>query len=311
MTRRICEGQIAIVTGAGRGIGRAEALELARNGAKVVVNDIGTGANGDGASEGPAKAVVDEIRAMGGEAVANGDDVGDYDAAARLVQTAIGTFGGLHIVVNNAGFLRDRLLVNMSPEEWDDVVRVHLRGLYAVTHHAAKYWRTLSKQRSGSASVINTTSASGLYGMVGQCNYGAAKAGVAAFTVIVAQELRRYGVTVNAIAPAAVTRLTEKLVPEDKKVPPGAFNPLAPENVAPLVAWLASVEARGVSGRVFNVGGGAISVADQWAVGAEFLASGPLESQALGGPMRELLARARPNPDYLGRVMPSADEPSV
>ena len=306
MTQRICEGQVAVVTGAGRGIGRAEALELARQGAKVVVNDLGTSAGGDGSSTGPAQAVVEEIKAMGGEAVASGDDVGDYDAAARLVQTAVDSFGDLHILVNNAGFLRDRLLVNMSPQEWDDVVRVHLRGLYAVTHHAAKHWRNMSKQRPVSASVINTSSASGLYGMVGQSNYGAAKAGVASFSVIVAQELARYGVTVNAIAPAAVTRLTEKLVPEDQKVPAGAFNPLAPENVAPLVAWLASADARGVTGRVFNVGGGAISVADQWAIGAEIRSSGPWDGASMGNQMKELLTRARPQPDYLGRVPPAA-----
>jgi NAD(P)-dependent dehydrogenase (short-subunit alcohol dehydrogenase family) len=305
MTQRICEGQVAIVTGAGRGIGRAEALELARQGAKVVVNDLGTSASGEGTSAGPAQAVVEEIKALGGEAIANGADVGDYDAAAQLVQSAIDAFGALHILVNNAGFLRDRLLVNMSPQEWDDVVRVHLRGLYAVTHHAAKHWRALSKQRPVMASVINTSSGSGLYGMVGQSNYGAAKAGVASFTVIVAQELSRYGVTVNAIAPAAVTRLTEKLVPEEQKVPEGAFNPLAPKNVAPLVAWLASAAARGVTGRVFNVGGGAISVADQWAIGAEIRSSGPWDGASLDAPMKDLLARARPQPDYLGRV-PSA-----
>lgn len=302
MTGRLCEGRVAIVTGAGRGIGRAEALELARQGAKVVVNDLGTSASGTGISEDPANAVVREIRALGGEAVANGDDVADFEAAGRLVHAAIDTFGDLHVLVNNAGFLRDRLLVNMSPQEWDDVVRVHLRGLYAMTHHAAKHWRAQSKQRTVVASVINTTSGSGLYGMVGQSNYGSAKAGVAAFTVIVAQELARYGVTVNAIAPAAVTRLTENLVPEDKKVPAGAYNPLAPENVAPLVAWLSSAEARDITGRIFNVGGGRISVADQWAIGAEISSDEPWNSASLGGPMREMLSRARPNPDYLGRI---------
>ena len=205
-------GAVVVITGAGRGIGREHALEFASQGAKVVVNDLGAEPDGTGSSAGPAGQVVDEIRAMGGEAVANGDDVADFEAAGRLIQTAIDTFGTIDVLVNNAGILRDRMLVNMTIDEWDAVIRVHLRGTFGPSRHAVDYWRNRSKAGgSNDARIINTTSPSGIYGNVGQTNYGAAKAGIASFTVIAAMELGRYGVTVNAIAPAALTRLTQNL----------------------------------------------------------------------------------------------------
>src|SRR5580704_15616229 len=256
----IAEGRVAIVTGAGRGIGRGHAMELARQGAKVVVNDLGTEVDGQGSSEGPAGAVVDEIRAVGGEAVANGDDVSDWDGAGRLVETALQAFGSLDIVVNNAGILRDRMLANMTIEEWDAVIRVHLRGTFATMRRAAEYWR--ARTRSGGtndARIINTTSASGLFGNVGQANYGAAKGAIAAATIIAASELGRYGVTVNAIAPGAYTRMTEQAKPGSRaSVEPGAFDVSDPDNIAPLVAWLASPESADVTGRIFTVRGGQI-----------------------------------------------------
>src|SRR3954463_3177515 len=243
----VCDGRVVIVTGAGRGIGREEALDLARHGALVVVNDVGVARDGTGADATPAQEVVDEIKAMGGEAVANYDDVSDFDGAKRLVQTAIESFGTLDVLVNNAGILRDRMLVNMSIDEWDAVIRVHLRGTFATAHHAANYWRERSKAGDPvDARIINTSSSSGIYGNVGQTNYGAAKAGIAAFSVIAAMELERYGVTVNAIAPAALTRMTEDLVrwTGDNET---EWDPRDPSNIAPLVVWLGSSESKGIT----------------------------------------------------------------
>ena len=208
----ICEGRVAIVTGAGRGLGREHAFELARQGARVVVNDLGSSVDGSGSSAGPANEVVEAIRRIGAQAVVNADDVSDWDGARRLVETAIETFGGLDVLVNNAGILRDRMIVNMTLEEWDDVIRVHLRGTFAPTHWAARYWRDRAKEgEQNDARVICTSSSSGIYGNVGQTNYGTAKAGIASFTIIASKELERYGVTVNAIAPGARTRMTEEL----------------------------------------------------------------------------------------------------
>jgi len=260
----ICDSRVAIVTGAGGGIGRAEALTLAREGARVVVNDLGGSVSGEGASTGPAQAVVDEIVAMGGEAVANTDDVADFDGAGRLVQQAIDTFGQLDVLVCNAGILRDRMLVNMTVEEWDAVIRVHLRGTFCPVRHAAAYWRDRAKAgKENDARVILTSSTSGIYGNVGQTNYGAAKAGIAAFAIIAAAELGRYGVTVNAIAPAALTRMTANLG--------GAFEPtdeakarMDPQWVANVVTWLASPESRAWTGRVVETSGMRTAVAQGW-----------------------------------------------
>lgn len=300
----ICDGRVVIVTGAGRGIGRGHALEFARQGAKVVVNDLGAEVDGTGSSTGPAGEVVEAIRAMGGEAVANGEDVSDWDGAQRLVQSAIDRFGELHVLVNNAGILRDRMLVNMTPEEWDSVIQVHLRGTVAPSRHAAAYWRGLSKAGTPlDARIINTTSASGIYGNQGQSNYGAAKAGIAAFTVITAQELGRYGVTVNAVAPGALTRMTEKLVrwSDDDKPDAEKFDERAPDNIAPLVVWLASPEAGDVTGRVFNARGGHVSVAEGWHAGPGADKGARWDPAELGSVVPDLVAKAAPNADMSGQ----------
>jgi len=267
----ICEGRVVIVTGAGRGIGREEALAFAREGAKVVVNDLGGDVHGEGGDRGLALQVVDEIEAMGGKAVANGDDVADWDGAERLVKTAIDTFGGLDVLVNNAGILRDRMFANMSEAEWDAVIRVHLKGHFCPTRHAVGYWRAQKKAgETVDARIINTSSASGLQGSVGQTNYGAAKAGIAALTIIQGAELRRYGVTANAIAPAARTRMTEELFAHMmSESGEGEFDAWGPECIAPLVVWLGSAASVEVTGRVFEVQGGKISVGDGWRTGPE------------------------------------------
>jgi NAD(P)-dependent dehydrogenase (short-subunit alcohol dehydrogenase family) len=263
--RRLCDGRVVIVTGAGRGIGREHALEFARHGAKLVVNDLGSEPDGSGSSTGPAGEVVDAIRAAGGEAVANGDDVAEWDGAGRLLTTALEAYGRLDVLVNNAGILRDRMLVNMTPEEWDDVIRVHLRGHFCPTRQAAAYWRDQAKAGAQvDARVINTSSGAGLMGSIGQSNYVAAKAGIAGLTVVAAAELGRYGVTVNAIAPSARTRLTEGVFVDMMARPDGGFDTMAPENISPLVVWLGSAESANVTGRMFEVEGGSISVADGW-----------------------------------------------
>ena len=256
----MCEGRVAIVTGAGRGIGREHALMMASEGAKVVVNDVGGSRDGAGHSEGPAHDVVAEIEGMGGQAAANGDDISSWQGAGNVVKQAIDTFGGLDILVNNAGILRDRMLVNMTEEEWDAVIKVHLKGTFGVSRFAAAYWRERSKNgETNEARIINTTSPSGIYGNAGQTNYGAAKAGIATFTVIAAMELERYGITVNAIAPTALTRMTEDLglgnASEEAKAA------MDPRWIAPLCTWLASPQSNGVTGQVFEVSGGWLAVA--------------------------------------------------
>jgi NAD(P)-dependent dehydrogenase (short-subunit alcohol dehydrogenase family) len=264
----ICEGRVAIVTGAGRGIGRGHALELARQGAAVVVNDVGATVDGSGSDVGPAQLVVDEICAAGGQAVANTDDVADWDGARALVHTAIDTFGRLDVLVNNAGILRDRMLFNMDEGEWDAVIRVHLKGTFAPTRWAAEHWRAEKKaDRPVDARVICTSSTSGLFANPGQSNYGAAKSGIATFAIIASKELAPYGVTANAIAPGARTRMTENLGAGRPAPEPGEWDARDPENVAPLVTWLASAESAGVTGRVFGVGGGRITVCTPWGRG--------------------------------------------
>ncbi|MEV0383093.1 SDR family oxidoreductase [Nonomuraea sp. NPDC050643] len=291
----IVEGRVVIVTGAARGIGRGHALEFARQGAKVVVNDLGAEVDGTGSS-GAAAEVVAEIEAMGGQAVVNGEDVSDFDGAERLIQAAVDRFGGLDVLVNNAGILRDRMLVNMTADEWDAVIKVHLRGTFAPLRHAAAYWRARAKAgESVDARIINTTSSSGIYGNPGQGNYGAAKAGIAGLTIIAAKELERYGVTVNAIAPAALTRMTEGLLPE------GATG-ADPDDIAPLVVWLAGAEARAVTGRVFNVRAGVISVAEGWHAGPGVDKGGRWDPAELGAVIPALVDKAAPNAMTNGRI---------
>jgi len=295
---KLCEGRVAIVTGAGRGIGREHALLLAAHGAKVVVNDLGGSMSGEGADVGPAQQVVDEIRALGGEAVANTDDISDWEGAQRLIQTAIDSFGGLDVLINNAGILRDRMLTNMSEEEWDAVIKVHLKGTFAPSRHAAAYWRERAKAgETNDARIINTSSPSGIYGNVGQTNYGAAKAGIAAFTIIAAKELARYGVTVNAIAPAALTRMTENLGMGQADEETKAM--MSPAHIAPIVCWLASPESAQVTGRVFDVSGRMLSVSEGWHRGPtiENPTDDPVE---LGPQVVDLVGKARPNANMLG-----------
>ena len=289
---RLCEGRIAIVTGAGRGIGREHALSLAAQGAKVVVNDLGGNVDGSGGDLSPAEQVVAEIKAMGGEAVANGDSVSDWNGAQRLIKTAIDAFGDLHVVVNNAGILRDRMLFSMAEEEWDAVINVHLKGTFAPSRFACAYWRERSKEGTPvDGRIINTTSVSGIYGNPGQTNYGAAKAGIAAFTNIAALEMARYGVTVNAVAPVALTRMTEGLGPapetdEDRER-------RSPRWIAPIITWLASEESKAVSGRVFEASGDVLAIAEGWVRGPRVA---PVDDATKLGPIvADLMAKARKN----------------
>ncbi|UIJ63984.1 SDR family oxidoreductase [Amycolatopsis acidiphila] len=287
------EGRVVIVTGAGRGIGRAHALAFAREGAQVVVNDIGAALDGSGSSGGPAQEVVEEIEALGGKAVANTDDVADWQGASRLVAAALERFGRLDVLVNNAGFLRDRMLVNLGEDEWDAVIRVHLKGHFAPMRHAAAYWRAEAKAgRAPEARVINTSSGAGLLGSVGQGNYSAAKAGIAGLTVVAAAEFARYGVTVNAIAPAARTRMTEPTF--DMAAPESGFDAMAPENVSPLVVWLGSAESAQVTGRVFEVDGGRVSLAQGWRHGVSVDKGARWEPSELGNVVSRLLADSPP-----------------
>jgi NAD(P)-dependent dehydrogenase (short-subunit alcohol dehydrogenase family) len=297
---RICEGRVAIVTGAGRGLGREHALELARQGAKVVVNDLGAAADGVGASGDPANEVVALIEQMGGQAVANGDDVADFEGAGRMVQQAIDTFGGLDVLVNNAGFLRDRMLVNTGEEEWDAVIRVHLKGHFAPLRHASAYWRAEAKEgRTRAARVVNTSSGAGLQGSVGQATYTAAKAGIAGLTLVAAQELGRYGVTVNAIAPVARTRMTEDVFAETMARPESGFDAVDPANVSPVVAWLASEDSAEVTGRVIEVEGGKICIEEGWRHGPTVDIGRRWEADDVGPTVRDLLAKAEtPEPVY-------------
>lgn len=296
MSKGICDGRVVIITGSGRGIGRAHALAFAAEGAKVVVNDIGTELDGRGeATTGPAAEVVTAIREAGGEAVANGDDVADWEGGARLVQTALDAFGRLDVVVNNAGFVRDRMFVSTSEEEWDAVIRVHLKGHFCVTRHATAHWRDRAKAGDKlDARIINTSSGAGLQGSIGQATYSAAKAGIAALTLVQAAELRRYGITSNAIAPAARTRMTETVFAEMMAKPDSGFDAMAPENVSPLVVWLGSAESRDVTGQVFEIAGGKLNVADGWRTGPGVDKGARFAPAELGGVVRDLLGKATP-----------------
>ncbi len=292
------QDRVAIVTGAGRGIGREYAIMLAEHGAKVVVNDLGGARDGTGAAAGPAAEVVEEIVKAGGQAVANGDDVSDWNGAQRMIQQALDTYGGLDVLVSNAGILRDRMLVNMTEQEWDAVIKVHLKGTFAPAHFAAAYWRERSKAgQPVDARLINTTSVSGIYGNAGQTNYGAAKAGIAAFTIIAARELGRYGVTVNCIAPGALTRLTEDLGPAELTDEDKARR--SPRWIAPIVTWLASTESSEVTGRIFEAAGGLLAVAEGWHRGPT---AEPIEDPTQLGPVvQDLVKRARKNAGMNGQ----------
>ncbi len=307
-----CTGRVVVITGAGNGIGRAHALAFAAQGAKVVVNDLGGprdggGSPGNGAKghrgPGPAQAVADEIIAAGGQAIANTDDISPWAGAQRLIEAAVTAFGGLDVVVNNAGILRDRMIVTMTERDWDAVMGVHLKGTFAVLHHAAAYWRQRAKEgHANDARVINTTSPSGLFGNPGQANYGAAKAGIASLTVIAARELDRYGVTVNAISPTALTRMTEDI---EMMRTAAASTDLSPEAISPLVVWLGSAESREVTGRVFGVCGNAITVLEGWANGPSVSADARWDPAGLSAVIPGLVAKAAPNADPLGHRNPA------
>ncbi|MCP5027144.1 MAG: SDR family NAD(P)-dependent oxidoreductase [Actinomycetia bacterium] len=303
---RLCEGRVAIVTGAGRGIGREHALMLAEHGARVVVNDIGGAPDGTGADLTPAQQVVADIEVMGGEAVANGDDVSDWEGAQRMVNQAIEAFGDLHAVVNNAGILRDRMLVNMTEEEWDAVIKVHLKGTFAPARWASAYWREQTKAgKEVDARIINTTSVSGIYGNAGQTNYGAAKIGIAGFTIISALELARYGVTSNAISPGALTRMTEPLrtepITDQQRVE------RSPRWIAPICVWLVSEQSRNVTGRVFQVGGDQIAIAESFHKGP--YRSNPDDPTEMGPVVAELMAEANLNSDMSGQYVEGPGRP--
>ena len=293
---RLCEGRVAIVTGAGRGLGREHALLLAAHGAKVVVNDIGASVDGTGLDASPATEVVDLIRKAGGEAIADGHDVSDWKAAKAMIDGAVKTYGKLDVLINNAGILRDRMLANMSEDEWDAVIKVHLKGTFAPSRHAAAHWRDQSKGGGPvKARIINTSSTSGIFGNVGQTNYGAAKAGIAAFSIIAARELWRYGVTVNCISPSAQTRMTEglrQLTPEERARRDTKW-------VSPIVTWLASEQSQDVTARVFQTGNGILSVLEGWHRGPTIDQIG--DPTKLGPIVKDMIAKARKNAGMDGK----------
>ena len=288
---RLCEGRVAIVTGAARGVGREHALGLARHGARVVVNDLGGAVDGTGTDKSPAQQVVEEIKAMGGAAVVNGDDVSSWNGAKNMIDQAVDTFGTLDVVINNAGILRDRMLVNMTEDEWDSVIQVHLKGTFAPSRHAAAYWRQKSKDTGEkvNARIINTSSTSGLYGNVGQTNYGAAKAGIAAFTIIAARELGRIGVTVNSISPTAYTRMTDNL----REYTEEDIERRDPRWVSPTIVYLSSAEANDITGRVIQAGNGRVAVCEGWRRGAEI--DQIEDAEAIGPLIREMISNVRKN----------------
>ena len=307
----LLEGKVAIVTGSGRGIGREEALLMAKHGAKVVVNDLGAHFDGTGQATGtPAQEVVAEIKKMGGEAIANGDSVADFKAAKRIVQCALDTFGKLNIVVNNAGILRDRMIFNMGEDDWDAVVAMHLKGSFNMSRHACEYWREEHKKGNVlNGRIINTSSDAGLLGNVGQSNYGACKAALAVMAVIIGQEMKKYGVTANAIAPVARTRLTVDATPSTaalmgQEPKPGEFDMFSPANIAPVVAWLASDEAADVNGQVFRVGGRSVWPMKGWHSAARIKNPEPAawDPKKLGASIKEEIAKGITSPETMGDI---------
>lgn len=289
----ICDGRVVVVTGAGRGLGRAHALAFAAEGARIVVNDLGVGLDGTPGPDSPAARVVAEIRAAGGEAVAHGGDIATTAGAASLIATALDTYGRLDTLVNNAGYLRDRMLVNLDEDDWDAVTRVHLKGHFLPLRHAAAHWRAEAKAgRTPVARIINTSSGAGLLGSVGQGNYSAAKAGIIGLTLVAAAELARYGVQVNAIAPAARTRMTEHTFAQTMAAPGSGFDAMAAGNVSPLVVWLGSGEGTGVTGRVFEVEGGRITVMEGWRAGPTVDKGARWDAGEAGEAVVKLLAEA-------------------
>ncbi|MFH0518004.1 SDR family oxidoreductase [Streptomyces sp. M41] len=292
----LCTDRVVAVTGAGRGLGRAHALAFAAEGAKVVVNDLGVGLDGTGEATGPAQQVAEEIRARGGTALAHTGDIASADGAASLVRAALDAYGRLDTLVNNAGFLRDRMLVNLGDDDWDAVMRVHLKGHFLALRHAAAHWRAEAKAgRTPEARVINTSSGAGLLGSVGQGNYSAAKAGIIGLTLVAAAEMRRYGVQVNAIAPAARTRMTERTFSDTMAAPgDGTFDAMAPENVSPLVVWLGATASAGVTGRVFEAEGGRITVMEGWRPGPTADKNARWSPAEAGATALKLLAEAEP-----------------
>ncbi|WP_341862010.1 SDR family oxidoreductase [Gymnodinialimonas sp. 57CJ19] len=287
----ICDDRVVIVTGAGRGLGRAYALELAAQGAAVVVNDLGVSNHGEDTGESPADAVVAEITAAGGRAIANHADVADWDATGTMVAQAIETFGGLHAVVNNAGFVRDRMFVSATPDEWDAIMHVHLRGHFCTSRHAVDYWRGQAKAgKPVDGRIVNTTSGAGLHGSMGQTAYSTAKGGIATMTLVQAAELARYGITANALTPNARTRMTEGAFGEAMSKKDGDFDTFAPENTAPLVAWLCSAASSEVTGQVFELIGGKLTLCLGWSDGPSEDAGRMWQAEEVGGAVDRLMA---------------------
>ena len=296
----ICDGRVVVITGAGRGLGRAHALAFAAEGAKVVVNDLGASLQGQGIDLSPAQEVVNEIVAAGGEAIVNGDDISDWDGAGSLVQSAIDTFGGLDTVVTNAGIVRDRMFVNMTVDDWDAVIRVHMRGTFCPVKRAVEYWRAESKAgRPRAGRVVTTSSGAGLMGSIAQTNYSSAKAGIAAFTINIAAELGRIGVTANSIAPSARSRMTEEAFADMMAPVESGFDAMDPANISPIVVWLGSEQSGHVSGRVFECAGGELSVADGWQHGTPVDKGAKWDPAELGPVVDQLISDApTPAPVY-------------
>ncbi len=310
---RLLEGKVAVITGSGRGIGKEEALLMAKHGAKIVVNDLGAHFDGSGAANAtPAQEVVSEIKKMGGDAVANGESVTDFKGAKRIVECALDNFGKLNIVVNNAGILRDRMIFNMAEEDWDAVIAVHLKGSFNMARHACEYWREEHKKGNIlNGRIINTSSDAGLLGNVGQANYGACKAALALMAVVIDKEMSKYGVTANAIAPLARTRLTVDATPSTagfmgREVKPGEFDVFGPQNIAPLVAWLASDDAKDVHGETFRVGGGTVWLMSGWHTAGKVSQKATWDAAALGEKLKAELKKGITAKEDMAQILAGA-----